>query len=719
MLNENQKSKINAIIKSYFSLKTPNEHTELNDRRNKHLSELNDLIQRYLEEQIDLNNFKTKIDSHSKKNDLFGFKGTSGQMFFNMLFNNVEKLDKIDNLNLILNNVLKCPNDIDDAKNKIKQLLDFNKEVNNKVNEKKKHGKNGSIPFFLSYFWNIQNNDIWPIYYDSLRKGLKKLGIIFNKDIVNNYIDFYNINNEIKENYKEKTKKDISLWEIEYSFVYDNDSIDLDSDNGDGNESNLKPAINKIYYGAPGTGKSYTVNKKFPNYQRITFHPEYTYFDFVGGLKPVVDENGDISYSFVPGQFTKVLLKSYRNKNKEFGLIIEEINRANTAAVFGDVFQLLDRDETGKSEYSINNIDLVDYLSKQLDLTDHNDDITNEAIINEELSEDEKSYLEDKDASKELIELYKKLRNEILKWNENNIQIGVTKSYIGFKLITIFSSIFVTSGGKLGFHIIVRKNYNFKDPKNIAKYLPRAAPKTYSVYILPSSSNEDIKYILKLIKQAHGDKWEKEAYKMKNISDNSGNNGSVNKKFDEELINELNEGKIRKEGKIRIPKNFSLVATMNSADQGVFVMDSAFKRRWEFEYIPIDFGKCKYSTNNIAGFDVEWGDFAEKLNKKLSKLGISEDRLIAPYFLKKSDLNDKDKVASKLLIYLWDDVVRYNRDGLFKKKFNQFSDLVKTFKNNEQIFVNDLHSNINDVNSNGNNKSDEESNENHGNNESS
>jgi len=156
---------------------------------------------------------------------------------------------------------------------------------------------------------------------------------------------------------------------------------------------------NKIYYGAPGTGKSYKlknyieeleVNEK--NIKRVTFHPSYSYQQFVGSYKPtpiykVVDDSvyklydsskskqlADpnnkepiIDYSFVAGPFLELLLKAIlaqkRNSRCNYILIIEELNRANVASVFGDVFQLLDRDEKGASVYPIDlNKDLENYI---------------------------------------------------------------------------------------------------------------------------------------------------------------------------------------------------------------------------------------------------------------------------------------------------------------------------------------------------------------------
>ena len=117
-------------------------------------------------------------------------------------------------------------------------------------------------------------------------------------------------------------------------------------------------AHNRIVFGAPGTGKSFKLNDEQKDliseggeYERVTFHPDYSYANFVGTYKPVPTKNG-ISYEYVPGPFMRTYVKAIENgqsENKEdvkpFLLLIEEINRANVAAVFGEVFQLLDRDD--------------------------------------------------------------------------------------------------------------------------------------------------------------------------------------------------------------------------------------------------------------------------------------------------------------------------------------------------------------------------------------
>lgn len=139
-------------------------------------------------------------------------------------------------------------------------------------------------------------------------------------------------------------------------------------------EAVMKP-VQKVFYGAPGTGKSHRVDqmlkKEFPDdavmrthIKRVIFHPAYTYGEFVGCIKPLVSPDRPLDYAFVPGPFTELLKSAFLNPQERFFLIIEEINRGNAPSIFGDVFQLLDRGPSGKSSYTIVNRDIGNYFSR-------------------------------------------------------------------------------------------------------------------------------------------------------------------------------------------------------------------------------------------------------------------------------------------------------------------------------------------------------------------
>lgn len=136
------------------------------------------------------------------------------------------------------------------------------------------------------------------------------------------------------------SEDDVEAFES-YEYVYDSVDSNVSS------EDFVSNFYQCIYYGVPGSGKSYTIDeiiKDYPEYQkiRVVFHPEYTNADFIGQVLPRV-EDGNIKYEFKPGPFTKILYRAYHNPEQEFFLVIEEINRGNAAAIFGDIFQLLDR----------------------------------------------------------------------------------------------------------------------------------------------------------------------------------------------------------------------------------------------------------------------------------------------------------------------------------------------------------------------------------------
>lgn len=133
--------------------------------------------------------------------------------------------------------------------------------------------------------------------------------------------------------------------------------------------------LQKIYYGAPGTGKSYRVNKmiekEYPvpeerdaHCKRLIFHPTYTYQDFIGSIKPLITLDRPLDYVFAAGPLTILLKEAFMHPSEKYYLVIEEINRGNAPAIFGDLFQLLDRLSSGRSEYAVANNDITAFFSR-------------------------------------------------------------------------------------------------------------------------------------------------------------------------------------------------------------------------------------------------------------------------------------------------------------------------------------------------------------------
>lgn len=284
------------------------------------------------------------------------------------------------------------------------------------------------------------------------------------------------------------------------------------------NQDTIPVEENLIYFGAPGTGKSYTLNKELEQfdgrYERVTFYSDYLHAQFVGSFRPqaitTADGTADFTYAFTPGPFTRVLIDALKDPDNEHVLVIEEINRADPAAVFGDIFQLLDRDGSGISTYPVT------------------------------VSEDMKSYL--------WKELGPAGREQLLKTTR---QTGITTE--------------------------------------------DSAPTSLS---------------------------------------------------------------------IAIPSNMLIWATMNSADQGVYPMDTAFKRRWSFRYIDIDAGADEIT-------DSAWKQWRTIINKLLlTKVGVSEDKLLGPFFLGDPKLavgtpEFDDAFKNKVIMYLFEDAARYERNKVF------------------------------------------------------
>ena len=320
-------------------------------------------------------------------------------------------------------------------------------------------------------------------------------------------------------------------------------------DNASGNTKNIDNlSCQQIFYGAPGTGKSHRINEETEGESviRTTFHPDSDYSTFVGaykptmGLLPICDERGQpmkigssvlhkeqIVYEFVDQAFLQAYVNAWKYyaqnsfaAKKQF-LVIEEINRGNCAQIFGDLFQLLDRNDNGFSDYPIN---------------------------------------ADKDMKKQL-----------------------RKAFNGIRIYNAES---------------INQLYHGRD-----------------------------------------------------------------------IVNEVLAGDI-----LLLPDNLYIWATMNTSDQSLFPIDSAFKRRWEWQYMPIgkgynkDGSEIKWAIEG-ATKKYDWWSFIENINAQIAEATQSEDKKLGFFFCKATDnLISTEKFVGKVIFYLWNDVFKnYGFEGpIFK-----------------------------------------------------
>lgn len=278
-------------------------------------------------------------------------------------------------------------------------------------------------------------------------------------------------------------------------------------------------SANILFYGVPGCGKSHMVGKKYESKVkeeytiRVVFHPDYTYSDFVGQIMPVLEkvENKDgieeekLQYKFIPGPFTRILQLAETYKDQQCLLIIEELNRGNAPAIFGEIFQLLDRNDDGMSRYGIYNSDIAE--------------------------------------------------------------------------------------------------------------------------------------------KVYGDK---------------------NKS-------------------IKLPPNLTIVATMNTSDQNVFTMDTAFQRRWQMEHIPNKFNfNTDHVNKHLPNSEISWGVFAQTVNKKMHTanlgFGSTDDKSLGVYFATDKDLDNAKRFAEKVLKYLWDDAFKLGRQAFFSNCSEGLSSVIEAYE---------------------------------------
>ena len=212
-------------------------------------------------------------------------------------------------------------------------------------------------------------SDIKPIII------LERWGVLSSENI--GRVKATRVSNAFYEKYSARLKN-LKVYNIDKNLP-DADIVGLDNDNDDLSaleDNRISSGTNILLYGVPGSGKSWTIEHEYCNedsiVERLVFHPDYTNADFVGQILPVVDEDKQVTYEFTPGPFTTILSNAYRNPMSKYILIIEEINRGNAPAIFGEVFQLLDRKvemqdgddrfPVGTSEYGITHKYMAEFI---------------------------------------------------------------------------------------------------------------------------------------------------------------------------------------------------------------------------------------------------------------------------------------------------------------------------------------------------------------------
>jgi hypothetical protein len=176
-------------------------------------TELKPLLADYLNGPVGLSEFKSKIDGINKRNELWGFKGIKGQMFFNMVVNVADDAEECDQE---LKASIAVPTSEQLASSRIKTFQSYVRRLGEQwvANGNTKYGapKAGSIPFFLSYFWQIQDRDVWPIYYTNTVQTLSDLNIWQpSEDLATDYLEFTRIHEELAKLFGEKAKRSFTL----------------------------------------------------------------------------------------------------------------------------------------------------------------------------------------------------------------------------------------------------------------------------------------------------------------------------------------------------------------------------------------------------------------------------------------------------------------------------------------------------------------------------
>ena len=227
-MNDEQKKRAIQIWKKYSEhgksfLNASQEYTQeaLDQRRNEVIPEVRAALDAYLNGGLALDAFKTQIDSINKRNRLWGFKGINGQMFFNMLTKLSQAGGKSNELETLLKKSLPCPASIDHAPKILDQFATYTKSLAQYANDPRGAPKIGAINFFLSYFWQIQSPQTYPIYYTSMINVLQEYNLWLPAEVNSaSYTSFYEINQELQRLFSAEAGQSLTLWDVEHAFWF-------------------------------------------------------------------------------------------------------------------------------------------------------------------------------------------------------------------------------------------------------------------------------------------------------------------------------------------------------------------------------------------------------------------------------------------------------------------------------------------------------------------
>jgi len=227
-LNKSQTERVQQVWQVYLSngekfVNASKEyaHQELDQHRRDTIPEILEWINRFLQGSVPIEEFKTVIDGINKRNRLWGFQGINGQMFFNMLTKNSISGNRLEEFSSLLKKSFPVPASLSDAKNIIKSFESFTKDLAQYSADRRGAPKVGSITFFLSYFWQIQQPEKYPVFYTSMVDVLSELDIwLPSGSVAEDYLAFYELNHEMLGILTSQAKRQLHLWDVEHAFWF-------------------------------------------------------------------------------------------------------------------------------------------------------------------------------------------------------------------------------------------------------------------------------------------------------------------------------------------------------------------------------------------------------------------------------------------------------------------------------------------------------------------